>query len=71
MARLRGEFDLVLVDGSPLFSGLSAAVLHRSVDAAVLVHNRALTGERALLRAQEVLEAGGVPLLGLAETFVS
>jgi protein-tyrosine kinase len=70
MARLRLDFDLVLIDGSPLFAGLSAAVLHRSVDAAVLVYNRALTGERALLRAHEVLEAGGVPLLGLAETFV-
>ena len=70
MARLRREFDLVLVDGSPLFAGLSAAVLHRSVDAAVLVHHRGLTGERALLRAREVLEAGGIPLLGLAETFV-
>lgn len=70
MARLRREFDLVLLDGSPLFAGLSAAVLHRSVDAAVLVHNRALTGERALLRAREVLDGGGVPLLGLAETFV-
>jgi protein-tyrosine kinase len=71
MARLRLEYDLVMIDGSPLFTGLSAVVLHRSVDAAVLVYNRALTGERALLRAQEVLEAGGVPLLGLAETFVS
>jgi protein-tyrosine kinase len=70
LARLRREFDLILLDGSPLFAGLSAAVLHRSVDAAVLVHNRALTGERALLRAREVLDAGGVPLLGLAETFV-
>jgi protein-tyrosine kinase len=70
MARLRRDFDLVLLDGSPLFAGLSAALLHRSVDAAVLVYNRALTGERALLRAHEVLEAGGVPLLGLAETFV-
>jgi protein-tyrosine kinase len=69
MARLRREFDLVLLDGSPLFAGLSAAVLHRSVDAAILVHHRALTGQRALLRAQEVLAAGGVPLLGLAETF--
>ena len=58
------------MDGSPLFAGLSAAVLHRSADAAILVHNRALTGERALLRAREVLDAGGVPLLGLAETFV-
>jgi capsular exopolysaccharide synthesis family protein len=71
IARLRREFDLVLIDGSPMFTGLSAAVLHQSVDAAVLVHNRALSGERALLRAQEALEAGGVPLLGLAETFVS
>ncbi len=70
MARLRREFDLVLIDGSPLFAGLSAAVLHRSVDAAILVHNRVLTGERALLRAREVLDAGGIPLLGLAETFV-
>ena len=70
MARLRREFDLVLLDGSPLFAGLSAAVLHRSVDAAILVHNRSLTGQRALLRAREVLDAGGVPLLGLAETFV-
>jgi protein-tyrosine kinase len=70
LARLRRDFDLVLLDGSPLFAGLSAAVLHRSVDAAVLVHNRSLTGERALTRAHEILEAGGVPLLGLAETFV-
>lgn len=70
MARLRREFDLILIDGSPLFAGLSAAMLHRSVDAAVLVHSRTLTGERALLRAQEVLDAGGIPLLGLAETFV-
>ncbi len=70
MARLRREFDMVLVDGSPIFTGMSAAVLHRSVDAAVLVHNRSMTGERSLLRAREVLDAGGIPLLGLAETFV-
>ncbi|MDX2035273.1 MAG: CpsD/CapB family tyrosine-protein kinase [Isosphaeraceae bacterium] len=70
MAKLRREFDLILIDGSPLFAGLNAAVLHRSVDAAILVHNRALTTERSLLRAREVLEAGGIPLLGLAETFV-
>ena len=70
MARLRREFDTVLIDGSPLFAGLSVAALHRSVDAAILVHHRGLTGDRALLRAQEVLDAGGIPLLGLAETFV-
>lgn len=70
LARLRREYDLVLLDGSPLFVGLSAAALHRSVDAAVLVHHRGLTGERSLLRAKEVLDAGGIPLLGIAETFV-
>jgi hypothetical protein len=59
-----------LLDGSPLFAGLNTTTLHRSVDAAVLVQNRALTGQRALFRAREVLNAGGVPLLGLAETFV-
>jgi protein-tyrosine kinase len=70
LARLRREYDLILIDGGPLFNGLSATVLHRSVDAAVLVHHRGVTGERAILRAREVLDAGGVPLLGLAETFV-
>lgn len=69
MARLRLDFDLVLLDGGPMFAGLTAATLHRSVDAAVLVHNRGVTGQRAIERAREVLEAGGVPLLGLAETF--
>jgi protein-tyrosine kinase len=70
LARLRREFDLILVDGGPLFTGLSAALLHRSVDAAVLVHHRGMTSERAVLRAREVLGGGGIPLLGLAETFV-
>jgi capsular exopolysaccharide synthesis family protein len=69
MARLRTDFDLILIDGSPLFTGLSAAILPRSVDAAILVHHKARTTERSLLRARHVLEAGGVPLLGLAETF--
>ncbi len=69
MARLRRDFDLILLDGSPMFTGLSAAVLHRAVDAAILVYHCGLTGERALARAREVLNAGGIPLLGLAETF--
>jgi protein-tyrosine kinase len=70
LARLRREFDLILIDGGPLFTGLSAAALHLSVDAAVLVHHRGMSGERAIVRAFEVLDGGGVPILGLAETFV-
>ena len=71
MTRLRRDFDLVLLDGGPLFAGLSASALHRSVDAAVLVRHRALTGESAMERARETLQAGGIPLLGLAETFAA
>lgn len=70
MARLRRDFDTILVDGSPLFAGLRTPALPRALDAAVLVHNRSLTGARAVLRAREALEAGGLPLLGIAETFV-
>ena len=58
LARLRREFDLILVDGGPLFTGLSAALLHRSVDAAVLVHHRGMTGERAVLRAGRCSQRG-------------
>lgn len=69
IGRLRREFDLVLIDGGPLFSGPSAAIVPRSVDGAVLVRNKAIGTERTLLRAKTALEAGGVPLLGIAETF--
>jgi Mrp family chromosome partitioning ATPase len=69
MARLRREFDLVLVDSSPMFTGLNASVPHHTVDAAILVHNKDATGDRALRRAEQALQAAGIPLLGLAETF--
>ena len=69
MNRLRREFDLVVIDGGPLFTGLSAAALPRSVDAAILVRHASRTPERVVLRARDALDAGGIPLLGLAETF--
>ena len=69
MGRLRREFDLVLIDGSPLFTGLSSAILPHAIDAAILVHDTTRTSDRTLLRARDVLDAAGVPLLGLAETF--
>jgi protein-tyrosine kinase len=71
MARLRREFDLVLLDGGPLFAGLGTAVVPGSIDAALLVRSRTLSGDRTLERARLALEAGGVPLLGVAETFVA
>lgn len=70
MARLRHEFDLVLIDGGPLFSGLGSTRLPAGVDAAVLVHHRGISSERSLRRARAALAQAQVPLLGLAETFV-
>ena len=70
MSRLRREFDMVLLDGGPLFAGLGTTVLPGSVDAALLVQSRTLSGGRSLVRARTALETGGVPLLGVAETFV-
>ncbi len=58
LARLRREYDLVLIDGGPLFTGLSAAALHRSVDAAVLVHHRGMSGERGILRVRGARRRG-------------
>ena len=69
MARVRREYDLVLLDGSPIFAGLSATSLHRSIDSAVLVVNRGVTNDTAIERVREVLEAGGLPVRGIAESF--
>lgn len=71
MARLRLDFDLVLIDGGPLFAGLNAVLMNRSVDAAVLVHHQGITAERSITRACEVLESAAIPVLGLAHTFTS
>ncbi len=69
MGRIRTEFDSVLIDGGPVLSGLSAAILPRAVDAAILVVRPSLADDRAMVRARKALDAAGIPLLGLAETF--
>lgn len=69
-ARLRREFDFVLVDGGPLFVGLSTPTLPTAIDAAILVRNKTLTGPKVVRKARQTLESAGIPLLGLAETFV-
>lgn len=70
VARLRREFDLVVIDGGPLFQGYGSSRVPTAVDTAVLVRNRGLTTARGLNRAKVLLESGGVNLLGMAETFV-
>ena len=69
MARLRREFDLVLIDGGPLFAGPERPALPPIGRRGRARPPRPRTPERAVLRARDVLDAGGIPLLGLAETF--
>jgi MinD-like ATPase involved in chromosome partitioning or flagellar assembly len=69
-ARLRRDFDLVLIDGGPLFVGLNKPTLPKAIDAAILVRNRAITNPKVVRKARTLLESSGIPLLGLAETFV-
>lgn len=69
MTKLRREYDRVILDGGPLFSGVSAALFQRSVDAALLIYRRGSDSERTMRHAREVLDAAKLPLLGLAENF--
>lgn len=68
MARLRRQFGPILLDGGPVFAGLSAAVLHRSVDGAVLLHDPGHSDEAGLERALEVLDAAAIPVLSFAQS---
>lgn len=70
MAKLRREFDLIVLDGAPLLTGQAAVLPRTSVDASVLVFRRAKDAERGLNRAREALIGAGIPLLGLAENLV-
>lgn len=69
LVALKEHFDLVLIDASPVFSSLDPTVLHRQVDAAVLIVNRELTEDQSVARARNVLESAGLTVLGVAETF--
>ena len=70
LARLRREFDLILVDGGPLFTGLSAAsppLSRRRGSGSTPRHDRRAQQSSAPAKFSS---AGGIPLLGSAETFV-
>ena len=69
LAALKEQFDLILIDGSPVFSSLDPSVLHKQVDAAVLIVNREMTEDQSVARARNVLESAGLTVLGVAETF--
>jgi Mrp family chromosome partitioning ATPase len=64
MARLASSFDYVLVDTQSTSVSRDAAVFGRLADGAVLVVEAGITRKQAALRAKELLQAAGVPLIG-------
>jgi len=69
LAQLRQTFDLVLIDGTPIFSSVDPTLLHEQLDGAVLAMNQQVTEDASVRRAQHVLGSAGLTVLGMVETF--
>ena len=63
--RLRRDFDAVLIDAPPVLAVADARVLSRLVDVTVLVVRAGHTTRESAATAVRVLEADGVPVLGM------
>jgi polysaccharide biosynthesis transport protein len=63
-ARLRNEFDTILIDTPPVLHVADARILSRFADAIVLVFRAGRTTREAAATAVNIFEADGVPILG-------
>ena len=70
LEQLKRDWEFVLIDGSPLFVGVSWVVPPGLVDAAILVRRDGMTGAHDLSPAISQLKEAGIAVLGVAETFV-
>ncbi len=68
LARLRQEFELIVLDGGPVHE--SGARWAKWADTALLVCDPARTPVRERAEAWDALEAAGTQVLGIVETFV-
>jgi succinoglycan biosynthesis transport protein ExoP len=64
IARLRRDFDAILIDSPPVLRVADARILSRLADAVVLVFRAGQTTREAAALAVNVFEADGVPVLG-------
>ena len=64
LARLRNDFDAVVIDTPPVLRVADARIVSRLVDAVVLVFRAGHTTREAAATAANMFEADGVPLLG-------
>ena len=61
---LRGRFDHVVLDSTPLLLVTDATIISRLVDGVLLVVESGVTNRRGLVRAQKILESAGTRILG-------
>jgi len=64
LQELRGRFEHVVLDSTPLLLVTDATVLARIVDGVVLVVESGTTARRGLVRAQKIMESAGGRILG-------
>jgi capsular exopolysaccharide synthesis family protein len=61
---LRGRFDHVVLDSTPLLLVTDATIISRLADGVLLVVESGVTNRRGLVRAQKILESTGTRILG-------
>jgi capsular exopolysaccharide synthesis family protein len=64
LQELRGRFEHLVLDSTPLLLVTDATIVSRLVDGVVLVVESGVTARRGLLRAHRILEGAGVKILG-------
>lgn len=64
LARLRREFDTIIIDTPPMLTISDARILGRLADGAILVVRAGSTTRDAALQAKERLTEDGIPVLG-------
>lgn len=67
---LRAHYDFVLIDGGQLLAEGSYCTHLSGVDASLLVHDPSRSSARLLDQAERLLEARGIPCLGVIENLV-
>jgi capsular exopolysaccharide synthesis family protein len=65
MARLRTEFDMIILDTPPVVAVTDALLLGHAADATILVARADVTRIDALMRAMDAVERSGANLLGV------
>ncbi|MFW6124893.1 MAG: tyrosine-protein kinase family protein [Pirellulales bacterium] len=70
MAEVQRSYDLVVIDGAPIFSSPNPLLALADVDTALIVARHGQTPERSIQQAARRLEEADVELLGVVRNFL-